>query len=141
MPVVFLAVERSPKPIKGGFIRMSHVVTIQTKVHDHAAVTAACKRLNLPSPTQGTAKLFSGEATGLLVQLPGWKFPAVIDTLTGTVRFDNFGGYWGNVQHLDKFIQAYSVEKVKLEAKKRGYTVSEQTIDNGSIRVQIIESS
>ena len=31
---------------------------------------------------QGTTQLFSGEATGLIVRLPGWEYPAVIDTLT-----------------------------------------------------------
>ena len=58
---------------------MSHIVTIQTKVHDPAAVAAACQRLQLPAPVQGTAQLFSGQATGLLVQLPGWQYPVVID--------------------------------------------------------------
>ena len=71
---------------------MSHIVTIQTKVHDPAAVAAACQRLQLPAPVQGTDQLFSGQATGLLVQLPGWQYPAVIDTLSGTVHYDNYGG-------------------------------------------------
>jgi hypothetical protein len=118
---------------------MSHVVTIQTKVHDPAAVAAACQRLGLPAPTQGTASLFSGEATGLLVQLPGWEYPAVIDTLTGTVRFDNYSGHWGEQQHLDRFLQMYAVEKAKLEARKKGYSVSEQALQDGSIKVQVIE--
>ena len=48
---------------------MSHVVTVQTKIHDPVAVGAACQRLNLPAPVQGTAKLFSGEVTGLLTAL------------------------------------------------------------------------
>ena len=74
---------------------MSHIVTIQTKVHDPAAVAAACQRLQLPAPVQGTDQLFSGQATGLLVQLPGWQYPAVIDTLSGTVHFDNYQGRWG----------------------------------------------
>ena len=43
---------------------MSHVVTIQTKVHDPAAVAAACQRLNLAAPVQRTTRLYSGEATG-----------------------------------------------------------------------------
>jgi hypothetical protein len=73
---------------------MSHIVSIQTKVRDPAAV-AACQRLGLSPPVQGTAHLFGGEVTGLLVQLPGWQYPAVIDTATGEVRYDNFGGRWG----------------------------------------------
>jgi hypothetical protein len=70
-------------------------VTITTQVRDTAAVAAACRRLALPEPVQGTADLFSGQATGLLVQLPGWLYPAVIDTATGTVRYDNYNGVWG----------------------------------------------
>ena len=72
--------------------RMSHIVTIQTKVHDPHAVAAACRRLNLAAPVQGTAKLYSGETEGLVVRFPGWQYPAVIDPLTGTVRYDNFNG-------------------------------------------------
>jgi hypothetical protein len=118
---------------------MSHVVTIQTKVHDSAAIAAACQRLNLKAPMQGTAELYSGEATGIIVQLPDWQYPAVIDPLTGVVQYDNYGGAWGNQEHLDRFLQLYAVEKAKLEARKKGYTVSEQTLGDGSIKVQIIE--
>src|SRR5580765_4005498 len=100
---------------------MSHIVTITTKIHDPAAVSAACRRLSLAEPVQGTAELFSGEATGLLVRLPEWQYPIVIDTLTGTVRFDDFNGHWGDRARLDKFMQMYAVEKAKLEARKKGY--------------------
>jgi hypothetical protein len=48
--------------------------------------------LNLAPPVQGTAKLYSGEAEGLVVRFPGWQYPAVIDPLTGTVRYDTFNG-------------------------------------------------
>ena len=43
---------------------MSHIVSVSTKIRDSVAVTAACQRLGLPQPVQGTAELFSGEATG-----------------------------------------------------------------------------
>jgi hypothetical protein len=120
---------------------MSHIVTIQTKVHDAVAVAAACQRLNLAAPVQGTAQLYSGEASGLLVQLPGWLYPAVIDTLTGIVRYDNFAGAWGEQCHLDRLIQSYAVEKTKIEARKKGYQVSEQTLQDGSIKLQIIRGT
>ena len=85
---------------------MSHIVTIRTEVRDPAAVAAACRRLGLPEPVHGTAKLFEGEATGLLVRLPGWLYPAVVDTATGRVRYDNYNGRWGRQEHLDRFLQA-----------------------------------
>lgn len=118
---------------------MSHLVTIATKVHDPVAVAAACQRLNLAAPVQGTAELYSGAATGLLVRLPGWKYPAVIDTLSGAVKFDNFEGVWGEQAQLDRFLQMYAVERAKQEARKKGYTVSEQSLEGGSIKLQIIE--
>jgi len=73
---------------------MSHLVTLQTKVRDANAVAAACRRLGLPAAVPGTARLSSGEASGLLVQLPDWQFPIVLDLSTGTVRYDNFAGRW-----------------------------------------------
>jgi hypothetical protein len=120
---------------------MSHIVTVQTKVHDPAAVRAACQRLGLSEAAEGTANLYSGEATGLIVQLPGWQYPVVIDALTGTLRYDNFGGHWGDQVHLDRFLQAYAVEKAKLEARKKGYAVAEQALGDGSIKLQIIEAA
>jgi hypothetical protein len=116
---------------------MSHIVTIQTEVRDPAAVHAACRRLGLPEPVQGTAQLFSGQATGWLVQLPGWLYPAVVQTDTGQVQFDNFGEAWGRQEHLDRFVQAYCVELAKIEARKKGYSVTEQPLADGSIRLSI----
>ena len=101
---------------------MSHIVTIKTEVHDHAAVSAACRRLELPLPLLGTAQLFSGQATGLIVRLPGWTYPAVIDTTNGQVRYDNYGGAWGDQAQLDRFLQAYAVEKARIEARVRRLT-------------------
>src|SRR5262249_58433326 len=112
---------------------MSHIVTLETRLHDPVALAAACQRLGLPAPTQGTAQLFSGEATGLVVQLPDWQYPVLLDPLTGLVRYDNYGGSWGDRQQLDRLIQRYAVEKTKLEAHKRGYTVSQQALQNRTL--------
>lgn len=119
---------------------MSHVVVIETKIHDPAAVAAACLRLGLAAPVQGTAQLFSSSATGVIVQLPGWQYPVVIDSLTGSIQFDDYEGRWGERKELDHFLQAYAVEAAKLEARKRGYAVSEQVLQDGAIKVQIVEA-
>src|SRR4051794_758618 len=114
---------------------MSHVVTVHTKVRDPAAISAACRRLGLPEPLQGTAQLYNAAATGHLVQLPGWRYPIVIDVQSGEVRLDHFEGCWGNPQLLDKFLQMYAVEKAKLAARARGYAVNEQVLGDGAIRL------
>ncbi len=116
---------------------MSHIVQIQTEVRDAQAVAAACHRLGLPEPVHGTARLFEGEATGLLVKLTGWLYPCVCDLATGALRYDNFGGAWGDPSHLDRFMQVYACEKAKIEAKRRGHSVAEQTLADGSIKLTI----
>ena len=116
---------------------MSHIVEIKTEVRDEAAISAACQRLKLEAPTQGTAKLFSSSATGVIVKLPGWRYPAVFDTQSGQARFDNYGGRWGEQRQLDRFLQGYAVEKTKIEARKRGHTVTEQSQVDGSIKLTV----
>jgi hypothetical protein len=116
---------------------MSHIVQIETKIYDTQAISTACRRLGLKEPVEGTAQLFSGSVTGLLVELPGWQYPVVIDTTSGTVRYDNFGGRWGEQRHLERLTQFYAVEKAKIEARRRGYTASERTLQDGSILVSV----
>ena len=116
---------------------MSHIVTIKTELRDPAALRAACGRLQLPQPTQGKFKLFSEELTGLGVQLPNWKYPVVCDTQTGQMRFDNFGGRWGEQAELDRFLQIYAVCKATIEARRQGRTVTEAALADGSIKLTV----
>jgi hypothetical protein len=116
---------------------MSHIVQITTQVKDAVAVQAACERLGLPLPSQGTFRLFSGEATGLGVNLPRWRYPAVCDLQTGQVRYDHFNGRWGDPQRLADFLQAYAAEKVKIESRRQGHSVTEQPLEDGSIKLTV----
>ena len=116
---------------------MSHLVTIKTEIRDPVALTAACARLGLQSPVRGTARLFTSEATGEIVRLPGWTYPVVVDTEQCQVHFDNYNQAWGKQQELDKLLQAYAIEKARIEARKAGHSVSEQTLSDGSIKLTI----
>lgn len=116
---------------------MSHIVTVKTEVRDVAAVRAACKRLGLAEPVHGETKLFSGQAEGLIVRLPDWQYPVVCDTTSGQVQYDNFGGRWGDQAHLDQFLQAYAVEKAKIEARRKGHTCTEQQLADGSVKLTV----
>ena len=116
---------------------MSHIVEIKTEVRDEAAVQSACSRLHLPRATRGTFQLYSSTETGLGIELPHWKYPVVANTTTGELRYDNYQGRWGSQEFLDQFLQMYSVEKTKLEARKKGHTVTEQRLDGGSIKLTV----
>ena len=114
---------------------MSHIVTITIEVRDLAALSAACRRLNLPAPVQGTHDVFGQIVEGHGVQLPDWDYLVVFNLGTGKGVYDNYGGKWGKQEHLDSFMQAYGVEKTKLELRRKGYRPTEQTRADGSIVV------
>ena len=116
---------------------MSHVVQIRTQVKDPVAIRAGCERLKLPEPVYGETKLFSSTVTGWAVTLPEWRYPVVCDVTTGDVAFDNYEGRWGDQRRLDSFLQAYAVEKAKIEARRKGYSATEQTLEDGRIKVTI----
>ena len=116
---------------------MSHIVEIKTEVRDEAAVQSACSRLNFPRATRGTFDLYSSTEKGLGIELPNWKYPVVANTETGQLRYDNYQGRWGSQEFLDQFLQAYATERVKIEARKKGHSVMEQQLDNGSIKLTV----
>jgi hypothetical protein len=116
---------------------MSHTVTIKTEIKDIAAIRAACSRLKLAAPAVGKHTLFDGQTvTGTAVKLDGWYYPVVADS-AGVLHFDNYGGRWGEEKHLAAFKQAYAVEKAKIEARKKGYTVTETKLPGGAIRLTV----
>lgn len=116
---------------------LSHIVEIKTEIKDEQAVKAACARLNLPLPEHKTVRLFNATATGLAVQLPNWSYPVVCNLETGQEQYDNYGGHWGEQARLNQFLQAYAVEKAKIEARRKGHTCFETRLEDGSIRVTV----
>ena len=120
---------------------MSHIVTIKTEVRDPAAVAAACRRLGLPEPVHGTATLFERRGhrparQAARLALPGRRRHGHRPgPLTTTTR-----GAGATQEHLDRFLQIYAVEKAKLEARKKGHAVIEQALDDGCIKLQIVEA-
>jgi hypothetical protein len=93
--------------------------------------------LGLAPPQHETVQLFGGTETGLAVRLPGWQYPVVCDTASGQVKYDNYEGRWGDRREVDRFLQMYAVEVARLEARKRGHSVTEQQLVDGSIKLTI----
>lgn len=115
---------------------MSHIVTIKTEVRDPAAIRLACGRLNLAEPVHGTARLFRAKPPAGSCRYP-WRYPLVCQTETGQLAYDNYQGAWGEPVELDRFLQAYSIEKTRLEARKQGYHVVEQPLADGAVKLTL----
>ncbi len=47
--------------------------------------------------------------------------------------------FWGAQKELDRLLQAYAIEKCRIEARRRGHAVTEQQLEDGSVRLQIVE--
>ena len=116
---------------------MSHVVQIQTQVRSAAAVRAGCKRLGLDEPVEGEVTLFAETVSGLAVRLRDWRYPVVFNVTTSESKFDNYEGRWGKQERLNEFLQAYAIEATKIEARRKGYSVFEQPLADGSVKLTL----
>ncbi|HEV3163387.1 MAG TPA: hypothetical protein VGZ22_05060, partial [Isosphaeraceae bacterium] len=103
---------------------MSHIVSLRTEVCDPVAVAAACHRLGLTEPVQGTAQLCSGEASGLLVQLPGWLYPVVCELANGLRAC--FTGLW-----VQSFEHDDALHEIACLCRQQGWTLATWDIDRG----------
>lgn len=65
------------------------------------------------------------------------RYPVVADVNTGKLAYDNYNGRWGEQKQLDRFLQGYAVEKAKMEARKKGHSVIEQPLEDGSIKLTV----
>ncbi|NNJ24328.1 DUF1257 domain-containing protein [Alienimonas chondri] len=116
---------------------MSHVVTIETKLRNSAALSAACVRLKLPEPKREKVKFFDGaEHSGLAVRPPGFVYPVLVQP-DGAVRCDTYEGRWGDDAFLGRLKQAYAIEAAKLQAKARGHRISETPLPDGGVKLTV----
>jgi len=117
---------------------MSHTMNLTIELHDRAALEAACQRLGL-TLVEGRHTLYSTTEEGLAVHLPGWKYPVIVKT-DGTIAYDNYQERWGKIEELNKLRAYYGLEKAKIEARKKGYSVYEHYNDRTQeieLRIQI----
>jgi hypothetical protein len=117
---------------------VSHIVTVKAEIKNPVALTLACARLGLVAPKQGNHKLYSGKAiSGLAISLPGWKYPVVVDSVSGEVHYDNYNGHWGSQAQLDKLLQRYAVEATLAVTESLGYGCEEVLLEDGSIELVV----
>ncbi|MFH5806300.1 DUF1257 domain-containing protein [Alienimonas sp. DA493] len=117
---------------------MSHIVTVAAKATDPAALAAACDRLKLPPPQTETVTFFDRSVqTGLAVRPPGFVYPIVCDTETGDLYHDTYEGRWGDESFVGRLLQAYAVEKTKLQAQARGHRIAETALPDGSVKLTV----
>ena len=117
---------------------MSHIVQIQAKMHDPQAIAAA---LPPSRPSRRPSRAPPGcSATAPPVcssSSPAGDIRSSSTRPGGAVRYDNYGGAWGELRHLERLTQIYAVEKASIEARKQGHSVVEESLADGSIRLVV----
>lgn len=121
---------------------MSHISKIQLEVKDLGILAQACRKLKLEFVRgQGSFKWYGNEAPcDHAIKVPG------ADYEIGVIERD--GRYELNCDFYDRTLetvigkqgghlkQAYAVEKTKIEARKKGYSVMERQLKTG-IRLHV----
>ena len=91
----------------------------------------------MPPPSAGDLVVYRQATLDPQARRVQGGYPVVIDTASAEVRYDNFNGHWGSQSQLDRLMQAYAVEKARLEARRAGHTVTEQPLPDGSIKLTV----
>lgn len=119
---------------------MSHLVTIKTEVRSQKAVERALNRIkNASSLGVGRHNLGYGNvANGYGVRLPGMRKALVFDLETGQYHCDHDDATAGQ-RHIDKFLQLYAAEQIRLTAEGQGQLVEEHELPDGGLKLVVTD--
>jgi hypothetical protein len=114
---------------------MSHTTTLKIELTDKNAIQKAGELLakagwDVRIVEGNEVKLFDGTykaKQGIIVKLPQWRYPILIDLEEGKIYYDNYDGRWGDTLYLDLFKTGYNAGKLLKAIEKRyGKTVAKQ---------------
>lgn len=117
---------------------MSHFTKITTEIKDLEALKAAVNNMNLSLESDTSCRYYYGtEYKEHVIKLPG-RYDVAIEA-NGDGTYDiNADFYEGHVERYigpqgSELLRQYSIEKLKIEAKKNGYKV--YPAENGALKL------
>jgi hypothetical protein len=125
---------------------MSHITNIELEIKDLVALKAACNRMGFTfMENQTTCNFYRDQKADCLhaIQVPGAAYEVgVVENKNGDYHL-----IWDPYIHVGlesslgpgggKLKQAYGIEKAKLEARKKGYSVYERVKADGAITLSV----
>lgn len=120
---------------------MSHSVTCKVLLTNRDHLQAALSRIDGATMKAGihTEQMYDGKsATGISINLPGWKYPLVVQE-SGESVYDNFQGRWGDQSHLDSLVQEYTIETLRAEAATHNYLCDLARQPDGTVVMQMTQ--
>lgn len=118
---------------------MSHIVTGKSQMTDVEKLKQACEAEEAQFMGEGTHQMYGGQkATGIAFKPKGWKYPVVMNSETGELKYDNYGGSWGKPEKLRDLKQAYAETGIKKVVRRRmDRIVSRERLKDGKLKVRI----
>lgn len=99
---------------------MSHTVKVKVEFKDTGALARAVELMGGAVIGQGQHELYSGSEPGWGFTLPGWQYPLILRA-DGSLAFDDYHGYWGNVADLDRLKAEYALGAAEVAAQAQGW--------------------
>jgi len=112
---------------------MSHTVKQKVDLTNKDALTKAVVKFGGTVIGEGAHRLYqANEETGFAFNLPGWQYKLVL-TDDGTLKFDDYGGCWGDRKDITRLTEIYAIEVAKFAAEQQGWMYEEQS--DGSLLI------
>ena len=127
---------------------MSHMTQISVVIKDMAALEAACNRLGLNLCRTKKEARYYGHNTKqceAVIEVPTTAYDiGVVKYSDGSYRLE-FDSYDMEGRQIEKkcgkglglLLQAYAAEKTKKEARIKGFTTTEERVEDGTLRLRL----
>ena len=121
---------------------MSHITTIKDiLIKDLEVLETAVQRIpdtRLEVHEPKPIRLYQKEPmlSVAQVQFDSWTYPVLVAP-SGEIHYDNYGGKWGDISHLNKLKQMYGLEKSKKLARAQGYVCREHQKLHGAVVLEM----
>jgi len=117
---------------------MSHTTRRKAGLVNADVIQRAAKRIGAKYKGVGKTQQYNRQTlSGHRLEIPGFEYDVVIDTKSGDILSDTWGGRWGDDSKLDELQQGYAVEAGKMDAERKGHAFQEIPLDDGSIKCLI----
>ena len=117
---------------------MSHTTRRKAGLVNADVIQRAAHRIGAKYKGVGKAQQYNRRTlNGHRLEIPGFRYDVVIDTKSGDILSDTWGGRWGDDSKIDELQQKYAVEAGKMDAEKKGHEFQEIPLEDGSIKCLI----
>lgn len=91
---------------------MSHTLQVRVEYRDKQALASAVEKVGGTVIGDGCHYLFAGEETGWGFRLLSWNYPLIL-TEDGILKFDDYGGRWGQRSDIERLKAEYAAAVVE----------------------------